>query len=202
MAGKYFWDKELTTDKDIMKSNAQVIVCPFTCNGELESSLNKKSFRKEFPNMMLLYKHYGSLGLLRNGYSYLSHRATDNQWFACVVFRDNLREDITEKYIVEGIRNLREDMVKSSGFYREDYLHSVAIPKFESKGNGLKWDRISRLIQRELKGCNFDVWLDGKVFLRDRETGKNPMRTISYKKIKSNAVRKMKIHSVENSYDL
>ena len=190
MAGKYFWDKELLADKDIFKSNAQVIVCPFTCDGELESSLDKKGFRKEFPNAMLHFKHYASLDLLRNGYSYLMHRDTDNQWFGCIILRDSLREKITEKYVVESIRNLREDIIKSGGFYRKDYLHSVAIPKFEDKGDGLKWDRISHLIKRELKGCNFDVWLDGTIFLRNKETGINEMTGLPKKEIKTKINKK------------
>ena len=170
----YDWDKELKPEKDIFLSGAQVLVNPVNCVGAMGKGLAKE-FKKRYPSMFIGYKQDCNLGIYKPGYCYLSHQA-DNQWIANIPTKQDWRDPSKKEWVVQGIKNLVQDMAKSGGWYRTQRLTSVAIPRIGCGLGGLDWNEIRPLIIQELKGCYFDVWLDGEIFLRDKN-GINQMKS-------------------------
>ena len=173
MSSPYAWNKQLTTNKDIFKSGAQILVNPVNVVGVMGKGLAKQ-FRDRFPGFYETYKSDCQSGLLKPGYCKLYHHGPTNQWIANIATENHWKDGAKEKWIIESIRNLREDIERSKGYFRPEKLESVAIPRVGCGLGGLDWNNIRPLIINELKGCEFDVWLDGEVFLRN-EKGINEM---------------------------
>lgn len=169
----YQWDKKLKPEKDIFLSGAQVIVNPVNCVGVMGKGLAKE-FKTRYPAMFDRYKQECSLGVYKPGYCYLSHQP-DNQWIANIPTKLHWKDPSKKEWVIQGIKNLLTDMAKSSGFYRKDSLQSVAIPRLGCGLGGLDWNEMRPLIIQELKGSRFDIWLDGEVFLRNKD-GINEMK--------------------------
>lgn len=171
----YAWNQALRPEKDIFLSGAQVLVNPVNCVGVMGKGLAKQ-FRDKFPALYDNYKSGCQHGLYKPGHCFLYHDARTNQWVANIATENHYKDGAKEQWIAEGIRNLREDIGRSRGYFRPERLESVAIPKIGCGLGGLDWNNIKPLIIRELKGCDFDVWLDGEIFLRNKE-GVNTMKT-------------------------
>ena len=169
----YHWNESLTKDKNMFLSGAQVLVNPVNCVGVMGKGLAKQ-FRDTYPFLYDQYKADCKSGKLKPGYTLLYHCASDNRWVANIATENHYKDGAREEWIVQGIRNLRDAMYRSQGHYRKEYLQSVAIPRIGCGLGGLDWNKIKPLIIHELKGCNFDVWLDGEIFLRN-EKGVNLM---------------------------
>ena len=77
----YAWNKTLTSDKDMFKSGAQVLVNPVNCVGVMGKGLAKQ-FRDKFSGLYEIYKTDCQQGVLKPGYAKLYHDAKTNQWIA------------------------------------------------------------------------------------------------------------------------
>lgn len=176
MASPYAWDKELNENKnkfnpDIFESGAQVLVNPVNCVGVMGAGL-AKVFRQKYPDMFLQYKSACEHGRYKPGYCFIQ-KVSDGHFVANIATKDHWKDKSEYEWIKQGIRNLREDMERKPGQGRRQ-LESVAIPRIGCGLGGLEWDKVRSIIIKELEGCHFDVWLDGEVFLRNRN-GQNEM---------------------------
>lgn len=169
----YAWNKPLAADKDIFKSNAQILVNPVNCVGVMGKGLAKQ-FREKFPALYEDYKSACKHKVLKPGYSMLYHDAGTNQWVANLATEDHWKNGASEHWISQSLRNLRDDIARTRGYFHPERFESVAIPRIGCGLGGLDWNNIRPLIINELKGCRFDVWLDGELFLRN-EKGVNMM---------------------------
>ena len=180
----YAWNKELKPEKDIFLSGAQVLVNPVNCVGAMGKGLAKE-FKNRYPTMFIGYHQDCKQGIYKPGYCFLSHQK-DNQWIANIATKQDWRDPSQKDWVIQGIKNLVHDITMSQGRYRTQALRSVAIPRIGCGLGGLDWNEMRPLIIQELKGCRFDVWLDGEVFLRNKN-GINEMQsanTISQSNIK------------------
>lgn len=160
MTSPYEWDKPLKESKDIFESDAQVLVNPVNCVGVMGAGLAKE-FRKRYANMYLNYKSACAKGRYRPGWVYIQ-KVYDGQFVANLATKNHYKDKSQLKWIVEGIRQLREDLDKGK-------FTSVAIPQIGCGLGGLDWKEVRPLIIAGLKGVRCDIWLDGKVFHRNRD---------------------------------
>lgn len=194
MASPYAWNKTLTNDKDMFKSGAQILVNPVNCVGVMGKGLAKQ-FRDKFPDLYEHYKSQCKTGILKPGYSALYRDTKTEQWIANIATENHWKDGAKEKWIVESIRNLRDDIERSHNYFHPNRFQSVAIPRVGCGLGGLNWNNIRPLIIKELKGCDFDVWLDGELFLRN-EKGINLME----EKTKTNRTNSEDAITIDSSF--
>jgi len=172
-ASKYTWTKSLTESKNIFLSGAQVIINPVNCVGVMGKGLALQ-FKNRYPALFTAYNIDCNHNRYTPGCCVLS-RMDNGQWIANIATKNHWRDSSKKEWVIQGIRNLLSEMADKSGFHKDDAFTSVAIPRIGCGLGNLDWDKMRPLIIQELKGCHYDVWLDGKVFLRNKE-GINEMK--------------------------
>ena len=159
--------KSYLDSKDIFESQAEVLVNPVNCKGVMGKGLALQ-FKNKFPQIYETYYRDCGKGALKAGFCYFYHHY-NGIVIACLTTKDDWRDMSKLEWVKGGIRQLRALM-------EDGHFSSVAIPQVGCGLGGLDWNRVRPMIIEELKGCKFDVWLDGEVFERNRE-GINMMGT-------------------------
>ena len=159
--------KSYLDSKDIFESQAEVLVNPVNCKGVMGKGLALQ-FKNKFPQIYETYRRDCGLGALKVGFCYFYHHY-NGIVIACLTTKDDWRDMSKLEWVKGGIKQLRALM-------EDGHFSSVAIPQVGCGLGGLDWNRVRPMIIEELKGCKFDVWLDGEVFERNRE-GINMMGT-------------------------
>ena len=159
--------KSYLDSKDIFESQAEVLVNPVNCKGVMGKGLALQ-FKNKFPQIYETYYRDCGKGALKAGFCYFYHHY-NGIVIACLTTKDDWRDMSKLEWVKGGIRQLRALM-------EDGHFSSVAIPQVGCGLGGLDWNRVRPMIIEELKGCKFDVWLDGEVFERNRD-GINMMGT-------------------------